>query len=98
MARAGGADQAGSRHQGGATPAQPGGEPRRHRHRPGLDPRQAEVVRLMGEGLTGREIARRLGISPNTAHRHQQEAFRKLGARNRTEAAVALWAREHEAA
>lgn len=64
---------------------------------PALSARQAEVVRLMGEGLTGLEIARTLGISPNTAHRHQQEAFRRLSVRNRTEAVVALWRIEHGA-
>lgn len=51
----------------------------------------------MGEGLTGLDIARALGISPNTAHRHQQEAFRRLNVRNRTEAATALWRIEHGA-
>lgn len=56
-----------------------------------LSARQAEVVRLAGDGLTGREMARRLGISVNTIHHHQRNAYRRLGVRTRTQAAVALW-------
>ncbi|HEX4360649.1 MAG TPA: helix-turn-helix transcriptional regulator [Pseudonocardia sp.] len=43
---------------------------------------RAVVEQLVG-GLTDREIARCLGISPRTVHKHLEHVYRKLGATNR---------------
>lgn len=53
-----------------------------------LTPRQAQVVQLVGAGLTDHEIAERLGLSHRTIHKHLELAYRRLGVRNRTAAAV----------
>lgn len=63
---------------------------------PALSARQAEVIRLAAAGLTMDGTARRLGISVNTVKRYRRDAFWKLGARNRTEAAVALYRLDRE--
>jgi DNA-binding NarL/FixJ family response regulator len=48
--------------------------------------RERDVLRLLAEGRTNREIATVLGISPNTVKEHVRSLFRKLEARNRTQA------------
>jgi DNA-binding CsgD family transcriptional regulator len=50
--------------------------------------REAEVMRLVCEGLTAQEIGERLGISSRTVEIHRRTAVIKLGARNQTQAAV----------
>lgn len=55
-----------------------------------LTPRQREVVRLAGKGLTNQEIADVLGIKLATVKVHIENALRILGASNRAEAAVML--------
>jgi DNA-binding NarL/FixJ family response regulator len=52
-----------------------------------LSARELEVLRLLTEGLTDREIAASLGISPRTVETHVSSVLHKLGARNRAEAA-----------
>lgn len=52
-----------------------------------LSEREVEVLRLVTEGLSNREIARRLFISTGTAKTHVHNLCGKLGVRNRTEAA-----------
>lgn len=52
-----------------------------------LSQRQAECLRLAGEGYTSKEIAREIGISPSTVDNHISTAVDRLGARNRVEAA-----------
>ncbi len=54
---------------------------------PGLTEREAEVLRMVAEGSTDREIADRLVVSVRTVESHVANVLRKLGARNRTEAA-----------
>jgi DNA-binding CsgD family transcriptional regulator len=54
----------------------------------GLSPRQLEVLRLLGEGKTNKQIARSLGRSPNTIKLHVSAILRQLRFKNRTEAAV----------
>lgn len=53
-----------------------------------LTPREDEVLRLMVEGHTNKEIARALVISEDTAKRHVQNIIGKLAASDRTQAAV----------
>lgn len=52
----------------------------------GLTAREDEVLRLMADGLTDRQIAARLGISRRTAEAHVGHVLHKLGARNRAQA------------
>jgi two-component system response regulator DesR len=51
-----------------------------------LSEREREVLQLMASGATNREIAGSLFLSPNTVKEHTSGLFRKLDARNRTEA------------
>jgi DNA-binding NarL/FixJ family response regulator len=55
--------------------------------RPELSGREHEILELMSEGETNREIAARLFLSPYTVKQHTTAVYRKLGVRNRTEAA-----------
>jgi DNA-binding NarL/FixJ family response regulator len=52
-----------------------------------LSAREQEVLRLLAEGMTDREIANGLAISPRTVESHVSSVLRKLGVRNRAEAA-----------
>jgi DNA-binding NarL/FixJ family response regulator len=51
-----------------------------------LTPREREVLELLAEGLSNRQIAERLGISEHTAKFHVASVSGKLGASSRTEA------------
>ncbi len=53
-----------------------------------MSERELEVLRLVTAGLSNREIARQLIISPGTAKTHIHNLCGKLGVRNRTEAAT----------
>jgi DNA-binding NarL/FixJ family response regulator len=55
-----------------------------------LTPQELQVAALVTEGLTNREIATRLFLSPKTIETHLRHAFQKLGVRSRTELAVAF--------
>ena len=52
----------------------------------GLTPRELEVLELITEGLSTREIADRTNVSENTVKTHTKRVLEKLGARRRTEA------------
>jgi DNA-binding NarL/FixJ family response regulator len=52
-----------------------------------LSAREHEVLRLLADGLTDREIAGALAISPRTVESHVSSVLRKLQVRNRAEAA-----------
>jgi predicted ATPase/DNA-binding CsgD family transcriptional regulator len=54
-----------------------------------LSPRELEVLRLMAEGLSSREIGERLFISPRTATTHVANIFSKLDVDSRASAAAA---------
>ena len=49
--------------------------------------REAEVLRLLADGYTDREIAEALTLSPRTVETHVSSLLRKLGVANRREAA-----------
>jgi len=53
-----------------------------------LTTREREVLRLVEEGLTNREIGARLYISPKTAEHHVSRIYAKLGVNTRAEAAA----------
>jgi LuxR family transcriptional regulator, maltose regulon positive regulatory protein len=53
-----------------------------------LTPREQEVLELVAAGLTNREIAEKLVVSPETVKKHTGTIYGKLGASNRTEAAA----------
>jgi DNA-binding CsgD family transcriptional regulator len=52
----------------------------------GLTHREAEVLRLLASGLTNRQIAAQLVLSVHTVVRHVNNAYAKIGARNRADA------------
>lgn len=54
----------------------------------GLTPRERQTVGLVREGLSNKQIARRLGIGEDTVKKHLQNVFAKLGVHRR--ALVAL--------
>ncbi len=66
-------------HQGGAS------TDRDHDGPATLTDRQRQIVDLIAQGATGREIADRLRISQSTAHKHVQNALRRSRARTRSQ-------------
>lgn len=52
----------------------------------GVSPREYETLALLAAGLSNKEIARKLGVSPNTVKTHLARLYEKLGASRRTEA------------
>ena len=58
-----------------------------------LSPRETEVLRLVVAGLANKQIARRLGITERTVKAHLTSVFQRIGASDRTQAA--LWAQRH---
>jgi DNA-binding NarL/FixJ family response regulator len=52
-----------------------------------LSSREQDVLRLLSDGMTDREIAGALAISPRTVESHVSNVLRKLAVRNRAEAA-----------
>ena len=59
----------------------------------GLTAREVEVLRLLARGLSNKEIAGRLFISPKTAGNHIEHIYSKIGTSNR--AAASLFAMQH---
>jgi len=64
----------------------------------GLSPREAQVLELVAGGRTNKEIAAELVVSVHTVERHLQNAYRKVGVRNRSDAAAYIVRREAVAA
>ncbi|MHB9145781.1 MAG: response regulator [Symbiobacteriia bacterium] len=60
-----------------------------------LTDREREVLRLLGQGYSNREIAEALFVTEGTAKNHVSSVIEKLGLRDRTQ--VALWAVRHGA-
>ncbi|HEY6788333.1 MAG TPA: LuxR C-terminal-related transcriptional regulator [Trebonia sp.] len=75
--------------EGLAAPPSPVPPQRRRSQRPdGLTDREAEVLQLLTQGCTNLEIAAKLVVSVHTVERHLQNAYRKISARNRADAAA----------
>jgi ATP/maltotriose-dependent transcriptional regulator MalT len=55
-------------------------------NRQSLSPRETEVLQLIAQGLTNKEIANELVIAPSTAKRHTVNIYNKLAVSNRAEA------------
>ena len=53
-----------------------------------LTPREMDVIQLLAEGLSNKEMAQILSVSPRTINFHLDNIYSKLGVRSRTEAAV----------
>ena len=68
-----------------ASAAQPCRQRRGRRRRSRLTRREAQILRLIAEGHTAREIAEQLVISPRTVERHRENLLDKLELRNRVE-------------
>jgi DNA-binding NarL/FixJ family response regulator len=66
----------------------------RHMRPGGLTRREVDVLRLIAEGRSTREIAAQLFISSKTADNHIQHIYTKLAVTNRS--AATRWALEHE--
>ncbi len=54
-------------------------------HQEELTPREEQVVKLVAEAHTNKEIAELLGLAEKTAENHRSNAMRKLGMRDRVE-------------
>jgi HD-GYP domain-containing protein (c-di-GMP phosphodiesterase class II) len=59
----------------------------------GLTAREVEVLALLARGMTNREIARTLGVTPKTVSSHLEHVYTKLAVRSR--AAATLYATHH---
>jgi DNA-binding NarL/FixJ family response regulator len=64
-----------------------------------LSQRERQILALVAEGMSGRQVARHLGISEKTVERHKTRMFSKLGVSNQTAAVSAVFGsgrgREH---
>lgn len=67
-------------------PAAPSGFAEAEPARPLLTPRELEILACLGEGMSNKAVARRLGISAHTVKFHLEAVFTKLGATSRAEA------------
>ena len=70
------------------TSSQPSHSASAARHHPKLTAQESRVLSYLGEGMSNKEIARTLGIFEGTVKVHVKSVFRKLGAKNRTMAAL----------
>jgi DNA-binding CsgD family transcriptional regulator len=52
----------------------------------GITPRELEILELIAQGMSNREIAGKLYVSENTVKTHSSRVFDKLGAKRRTQA------------
>jgi DNA-binding CsgD family transcriptional regulator len=54
----------------------------------GITPRELEILELIAQGMSNREIAEKLFVSENTVKTHSSRVFDKLGAKRRTQAVL----------
>src|ERR1700683_5179297 len=52
----------------------------------GITPRELEILELIAQGMSNREIAAKLFVSENTVKTHSSRVFDKIGAKRRTQA------------
>jgi DNA-binding NarL/FixJ family response regulator len=71
------------------------------RHRPNiselgerLTSREIQILRLISQGLSNKEIARELGISVATVKNHVHSVLEKLGVQSRSQAAARITSRD----
>jgi DNA-binding NarL/FixJ family response regulator len=64
------------------------GQPASHPLAEKLSPREVQVLQKLCEGKSNKEIARDLGIQEPTVKLHMKTLYRKIGAANRTQAAM----------
>ena len=57
-----------------------------------ISPREKEIIQLLADGYSNKEIAEKLFVSPSTVHSHRSNLMTKLGLSNRRE--LILFARE----
>lgn len=62
-----------------------------------LTERQREIVQWAAQGLSNKQIARNLGISPETVKTHLHHAFERVGVSGRVALSAAQWANDHRA-
>ncbi len=55
---------------------------------PEMSPRQIEILNLVAKGFSNKEIAKIVGISPDTVKEHVANIFSRIGASSRAEAAT----------
>ena len=60
---------------------------------PALSPREREILQMLAQGYSSKEIAEKLVISPSTVHTHRSNLMSKLGLTTRHE--LIQFAREH---
>lgn len=65
------------------TPFVPDSKKREHL---GITPREMDILELIAQGMSNREIAEKLFVSENTVKTHSSRVLGKLGARRRTQA------------
>jgi DNA-binding NarL/FixJ family response regulator len=68
-------------------------QPRRREAPSGLTAREIEVLILLARGMSNKQIAERLVITPKTAGNHVEHIYAKIDASNR--AAAAMFAVQH---
>ncbi|WP_416975003.1 response regulator [Streptomyces sp. 4F14] len=68
--------------------AEPAGTPAVPDELAGLSPRERDILALIGEGLTNREIGKKLYLSEKTVKNHISRLLAKLGVQRRVQAAV----------
>lgn len=74
-------------------PIRPANGRKRNGTSPHLSRRELEILQLVAEGRSNRQVARLLWVSDQTVKFHLANVYRKLGVRSRFEAAT--WARRH---
>jgi DNA-binding NarL/FixJ family response regulator len=62
--------------------------PRRREGPEGLTRREVEVLRLLARGLSNKQIAQRLVISPKTVGNHVEHIYAKIGVSTRAHASL----------
>jgi two-component system, NarL family, nitrate/nitrite response regulator NarL len=75
--------------QGHALLAPEGLAPQMRNTGAGFTPRQREIIVMLGEGKSNKQIAREIKVLEGTVKLHVREILHKLGVRNRTEAVLA---------